>query len=43
MGLAVMAMLLGAYMIAVGAMQIALALRLRKVNSRLAGGASAAA
>jgi uncharacterized membrane protein HdeD (DUF308 family) len=42
-GIAVMAMLLGAYMIAIGAMQIALALRLRKLNSRLAGGRSAAA
>jgi uncharacterized membrane protein HdeD (DUF308 family) len=42
-GMAVMAILLGAYMIAIGAMQIALALRLRKLNKRLAGGGTAAA
>ena len=30
-----MALMLGAYMVAIGALQIALALRLRKVHNRL--------
>jgi uncharacterized membrane protein HdeD (DUF308 family) len=42
-GLAVMAMLLGFYMVAIGVMQIALSLRLRKMNKRLVGGDSPAA
>jgi uncharacterized membrane protein HdeD (DUF308 family) len=42
-GLAVLAMLMGCFMIAVGAMQIVLSLRLRKVHSRLSSGAPAQA
>jgi uncharacterized membrane protein HdeD (DUF308 family) len=42
-GMAVMAMLLGAYMVAIGVMQIALGLRLWKVHGRLTAGAPAQA
>jgi uncharacterized membrane protein HdeD (DUF308 family) len=40
-GLAVMAILMGSYMLAIGAMEVALALRLRKVHKRLASGSPA--
>jgi uncharacterized membrane protein HdeD (DUF308 family) len=42
-GMAVMAIMLGAYMLSIGALEIALALRLRKVHSRLKSGAQALA
>jgi uncharacterized membrane protein HdeD (DUF308 family) len=41
-GMAVMAVLLGAYMTAIGVLQIALSLRLRKVGQRLSGSTPAA-
>lgn len=40
-GLVVLALLMGAYMVAIGVLATALALRLRKLNKRLASGGSA--
>jgi uncharacterized membrane protein HdeD (DUF308 family) len=42
-GLEVLAMLMGCFMLAIGAMQVALSLRLRRVNNRISSGLSAAA